>query len=83
MQGTLTYCTMQTKGESESEIGMGGRGRGGRGGEGEGTGVLDHAIVRSVLTFFVMSQVRFHLDILSEFRRYECTYMCVCATVPG
>jgi hypothetical protein len=63
---------MQTKGESESEIGMG-EGEG----EGEGTGVLDHAIVRSVLTFFVMSQVRFHLDILSEFRRYECT------TVPG
>jgi hypothetical protein len=42
-------------------------------GEGEGASVLDHAIVRSVLTFFVMSQVRFHLDILSEFRRYECT----------
>jgi hypothetical protein len=31
VQGTLTYCIMQTKGESESEIGMGGGGGGGRG----------------------------------------------------
>ncbi len=37
VQGTLTYCTMQTKGESESEIGMG-EGEGEREGEGEGGG---------------------------------------------